>query len=647
MAKRLFGADVEADDLLLGATKLWCASVTELDPLMNELGSRTVTEYKDIARLFGNPDHILIMHNGVAYDGPVVEKILGIEVKAEIIDTLFLSWYLYPRMVKHGLAVWGEELGIAKPEIENWEDLSLEEYVHRCKEDVRIQVAMWKQCWKHLMLLYGSVEGCWHLIRHLNFKAKCAAMQEKARWKLDVPKTEQASLFFAAKFNTAKLDLEKCMPDVPKYKVCKRPKKPYKADKSLSAHGKKWVNIVKEEVPDFAGNPIDYMEDIKVIKCFEEPNAGSTKQLKEWLTTLGWVPESFKYVRDKETGETRVIPQVKDPDTELLCESIVKLIPKEPSLEHLKEMSVVKHRLSITNGFLKFVDEDGFVYAAIQGLTNTLRFKHKICLNIPSLRKPYGKLIRGLLLARDDTMELCGSDMSSLEDRTKQHYMWPHDPDYVTDMNTPGFDPHLDMCISASLLTAEECVEYKFLKGLKGTEITDVQKARLAALDLIRHSGKGTNYAATYGAGAITIARGANVSEDIGAVLHAAYWERNWSLKAIADECIVKNSRGLKWLWNPVAKLWLYLKADKDRFSTLNQSTGTYCFDRWLYNILEKRPQITGQFHDEGIFEIKKGNRDAMTKILKDSVAEVNTELCLNRELDCSVDFGESYAEIH
>ena len=133
----------------------------------------------------------------------------------------------------------------------------------------------------------------------------------------------------------------------------------------------------------------------------------------------------------------------------------------------------------------------------------------------------------------------------------------------------------------------------------------------------------------------------------MGERLYEAYWKRNWSLIAIADECIVKNSRGVKWLWNPVAKIWMYLKAEKDRFSTLNQSTGTYAFDRWEFYILKRRPQLTAQFHDEVILELRKGNRDAMTGILKDAMADVNNELKLNRELDCDIDFGDNYSEIH
>lgn len=648
-AKRMFTADVEADDLLDGVTKIWCASVTELDPHHNELGSTTVTEDGDIARLFSNPDHILVMHNGIAYDGPAVTKVLGVEVQAEIIDTLYLSWYLYPKRLRHGLASHGEDLGIAKPVIDDWENLTLKEYIHRCEEDVKIQTALWKEMWYHLGLLYNSPQEMWHAVRHLNFKAKCAAMQEKARWKLDVPKCQEASLFFEAKFNMAKVSLEKTMPDVPQYAKKNRPKKCFKANGEVSALGTKWIDTVKSEVSGMENATdaaaLEYFEEIKTVSGYREPNAGSSQQVKEMLFSLGWEPTSFKYNRNKETNKVKIIPQIKDPDTELLCSSVAELIPKMPSLQYLDDMSIVKHRLGVVNGFINNVSEDGFVYAAIQGLTNTLRFKHKVCLNLPSTRKPYGELIRGLLLARDEDHELCGSDMDSLEDRTKQHFMWEFDRQYVKDMMEDGFDPHTDMAVEASLMSVEDVVEYKLIKGLESK--TPEQSARFSVLDMRRHAGKSTNYAATYGAMGPTIARSAGVEESIGEDLYQAYWRRNWSLKAIADACEVKRSRGMKWLWNPVAKMWFFLKADKDKFSTLNQSTATFCFDRWMYYVIEQRPQLTAQFHDEGIWELLKGNRPAMSKILNVAIDEVNNELKLNRDLSCGVDFGDSYAEIH
>ena len=647
MAKRLFCSDIEADGLLDTITKVWCMSNTEFSPYMEELESHTLTETKNITDMFSNPDNILIMHNGVSYDGPAVTKVHGTVVQAEIIDTLFLSWYLYPKMNLHGLAAHGETFGIPKPLIDDWENLTLDQYLHRCEEDVRIQSALWKQIWKHLMLLYGNPQGCWRAIRHLNFKAKCAAMQEDARWRLDIPATEVLQGEFSVKYDAAQVALEAGMPDVPEYAVRKYPKKAYKVSGPITKGGLKWMALVQEHIdPELYhhGDPMSYREDIKVVKGYNPPNAGSHQQLKAWLVTLGWIPESFKHVRDKETNVVRQIPQVKDPDTEELCESIARLIPQYPQLEHLREMAVVKHRLGVVNGFLKNVDEDGFVYAAVQGLTNTLRFKHKICVNLPSARKPYGALIRGLLIARDNTRELCGSDMSSLEDRTKQHYMWKHDPEYVQEMRKPGFDPHLDMAIAAGMLDVEQSDWYKAHN--KETE-TLADHLKYENLGLMRHAGKSTNYAATYGAQGPTIARSAGVAEEVGELLHQSYWERNWSLKAIADECIVKNSRGMKWLWNPVAQLWIYLKAEKDRFSTLNQSTGTFAFDRWVYYILEQRPQLTAQFHDEVILELLKGYREQMTAILNSAMDSVNKELGLNVDLGCDIEFGDHYGAIH
>ena len=181
------------------------------------------------------------------------------------------------------------------------------------------------------------------------------------------------------------------------------------------------------------------------------------------------------------------------------------------------------------------------------------------------------------------------------------------------------------------------------MKALSGAQ----QEALFKQIDRKRHAGKGTNYAAQYGAGGPTIARAAGVEERVGYKLHEAYWAKNWSVKAIAEDCTVKVCKGQKWLLNPISGLYYWLKADRDRFSTLCQGGGTYCFDMWLKKILEKRRQLNGNFHDEGIFELKKGNRKAMTKILKDSVQEVNKELGLNKALDCDVAFGGAYDEIH
>ena len=134
-------------------------------------------------------DSVLIGHNVVRYDIPVLERLLGIKIKAQLIDTLSLSWYLYPHLVRHGLEQWGERLGIAKPTITDWDNLTKEEYVHRCKEDVKINTKLWDTMKSKLSKIY---EGDYQpLVKYLSFKMKVARLQEVSKWKLDVDKAEK------------------------------------------------------------------------------------------------------------------------------------------------------------------------------------------------------------------------------------------------------------------------------------------------------------------------------------------------------------------------------------------------------------------------------------------------------------------------
>jgi hypothetical protein len=237
--------------------------------------------------------------------------------------------------------------------------------------------------------------------------------------------------------------------------------------------------------------------------------------------------------------------------------------------------------------------------------------------------------------------ELAGSDMKSLEDRTKQHFMWPHDPEYVKEMMSPDFDPHIDLAVVGNLMTHDEGELYKSAdKEFEGTQI-------YKALKVIRAVGKKANYTCVYGAGDAAVARAIGRPLAEGAKMRKAYWERNWSVLAIAAEQIVKKCLGGMWLFNPVSELWYSLRYEKDRFSTLNQGTGVYCFDMWIMEFRKKRPQLTGQMHDEVILTVKKGYREQVVKLLKDAVQVVNDKLKLNRELDIDVQFGDSYASIH
>ena len=577
---------------------------------------------------------VLIGHNIIRYDIPVLERLLGIKIKAQLIDTLALSWYLFPDVNRHGLAQWGERLKIEKPTITDWENLSLEEYLHRCKEDIKINQKLWGLQKSLLIKIY---EGDYQpLVRYLTFKMKMAMLQEKSKWKLDVDKANTLLNELELKNEQAVNELSKVMPRVPKVAKRKRPKLPYKQDGSLSVAGERWKVLT-----ELNNLTVEYKEEIEEVIGQDEPNPTSSKQVKDWLFSLGWKPSTFNFVKNKEIPQVkdkeipqvkdRDIPQVKTKDGEL-CKSVKKLSNLHPEVLVLENMAVVKHRIGLVKGLLKN-EEGGFVVAAIQGLTNTLRFKHAVCVNLPSARKPYGLEIRGLLKARKN-FELLGSDMCSLEDRVKHHFLWEHDPEYVTEMSTPNFDPHLDLALSAGAITKQQMQDYK--DGNK----TD-------ALSNTRYNFKGANYALQYGCGILTLSKQLGILRGEAKVISEAYWKRNWGVKAISDSMVTKVVEGDTWQFNPVSKLWYSLRSDKDKFSTLCQGTGTYLFDMWVGFILQEREQLTANFHDEIILEVKEGNRDRCKLLLENSIQKVNRMLKLNRELQVDVQFGNNYSEIH
>jgi hypothetical protein len=621
---KVFVVDTEGDSLT--PTKFHVISYQ----LEGRKGVKSITDYDTMRKFLTQEDCAFVMHNGMLWDKPELERVLGIKIKAKLIDTLFLSWYCFPARVLHGLDSFGEEAGIPKPKVTDWEDQPIEVYVNRCSEDVKINMYVWNKVKSFLSRLYNVHEDTvitLPIVKYLMFKADCALEQQRSKWKLDIPLVE-TTLETLYKARTEKVEgLARVMPKVAKTALREPPAKPYKKDGTLSVQGVKWQSLLRSK-----GLPPDHTEPVEVVVKEEDPNPGSTSQVKDWLYSLGWDPITFKYDKNDD-GTDRLIPQIRKDDggVKVLCPSVVELIEKEPAIELLDGLTVISHRISILEGFLENVDEEGFVQAKIQGLTNTLRFKHKVCVNLPGIDKPWGKEIRGALIAREG-YELMGSDIMSLEDMTKRHYIYPYDPDYVKEMDNPDYDAPLDLAIQAGRITKEDAVRH-------------VRKE--ADFGAIRKTFKPVNYGAVYGIGVPKLAREMRVPQYEAKVLLDTYWQRNWSIRKLAEDQVVKKIQGQMWLLNPVSGFWYSLRYDKDRFSTLNQGTGVFVFDTWLRYVRSKRKQMTAQFHDEGVWEIKKGFRDKGESLLRWAMKKTNEELNLNVTIDIDVQFGDSYGQIH
>jgi DNA polymerase III epsilon subunit-like protein len=595
---------------------------------------------------FLNAGHTLVMHNGKLFDMEAL-KLLGYDVsRVNLIDSLALSWYLEPNRMKHGLAEYGEEFGVPKPAIEDWENQTQEEYNHRVQEDCKIQKKLWQRQVAKLDVLYGKgPEAHKKVIAYLMQKMEEFKQQQRNRWKLDVEGAIalQAELEKAIEEKTEAL--RQVMPKVPEYVTRKRPSAPFKKNGEMSEAGKRW-----KEVTEQAGLPFEHKDDIKVVKDWNIGNPASHTQIKAWLDSLGWSPETFKFIRGENGEPDRNIPQINLKGGEI-CQSVKDLIPKCAGIEHIAGLGILNHRLGVVKGFLR--DHiDGELTARMQGFTNTLRVQHREIVNLPSLRVKYGEQLRGLLMARPG-MKLLGSDESSLEDRLKHHFQWKLDPEYVKSQMTKGFDPHNTIAVIAGLMTQVDADWYSQYKALPKNEHTADSDKKFERIDAVRAVGKSTNYACQYGAGAATIARTAKVSMAVAKKLHAAYHKMNWSIAKIASMMVVKKTDFGDWQLNPINKMWYSLRSDKDRFSTLIQGTGAYTLDLWLYHCEKLAKQrglvwkLLGQMHDELIAEVPEGEEEAYRQLVADAMGKVNDQLKLNRELACDINFGDRYSDIH
>ena len=628
-----FVFDLEGDSLT--PTKIWCVGIQDV----KKGGVHTTTSYEKMRKLFSDKRHTFIAHNGIRFDKRVLECLLGIEIKARLIDTLFTSWYLEPKRQLHGLDSYGDEAGIPKPKVEDWENQPIEVYLNRVIEDVKINMYVWKKHLRMLKRLYDNdMDEVNRLLDYLMFHAGVAAKQEKIGWRLDEERCRRVLAKLVKDEADAHAELAKVLPMVPVYAKKTRPKDPFKMDGNVSVVGKRWFDLLKAE-----NLPENFDGEIKVQTGDKPPNPGSVPQQKAWCFSLGWIPTVFDYKRNKETGEVKQVPQLRTKvnDMPVLSPCLEILVSKEPKLRVLELLGVITHRKSILNGFLNTMDDNGYISAQMQGFTNTLRWRHKIVLNLPGVDKLYGEDIRGCLIAPDG-YELCGSDMAALEDRTKQHFMWPHDPEYVKSMMAEGYCPHVDIAVLAGFLTKAQEDRHKTGKFFDSSDKKEIKAGRKKA--------KPVNYGGVYGQQPLGLSQSAGISMPLANKLFKIYWERNWSVNAVADEQTTKVCNGLTWLYNPVSGFWYELRNKRDIFSTLNQGTGAYCFSMWMKNIVDLGgPPIIGNMHDEVICLIRKvkGAREKCEALLRKAIAMVNKQLELNRDLDIDVQFNDNYAGIH
>lgn len=149
---KLIVFDTEGDGLAYDCTKLWIMSWTTDGK--NYLSTDNYEEMKYVLEQYD----LRVCHNSIRHDMVALNRIIGLPMDyTKFVDTLALSWYLFPKRDKHGLEAWGETLGYPKVDVdpEEWKSLTWERAKERCERDTEINWHLWKKCEGYLEKLYG------------------------------------------------------------------------------------------------------------------------------------------------------------------------------------------------------------------------------------------------------------------------------------------------------------------------------------------------------------------------------------------------------------------------------------------------------------------------------------------------------------
>ena len=360
---------------------------------------------------------LIIMHNGICFDAPVLKRNWNITMKQnQMCDTLVLSRLLNPSLEGgHSLDAWGQRLGFHKGDFKDWDAGYSKEMEEYCIQDTLVT----EKLYQHLTAELTRNKFDERSIKLEHDVQAIIATQETNGFKLDEKKAVILLATLQNKLDLLEAGLQNIFPAKTIERVSEKTGKPLKSK----------------------------------VEVF---NPGSRKQIGERLIEKGWKPEKFT-----ENGQ----PIVDEGTLEGL---------EFPEAKAIAEFLLLQKRIAQIQSWLKELKPDGRVHGKV--ITNgavTGRMTHHSpnMAQVPSCGSPYGEDCRDLWIV-EKGYKLVGIDASGLELRMLAHYM--KDDAYIYEV-TQG-DIHTANQKAAGLETRAQAKTfiYAFLYGAGAAKIGKV-----------------------------------------------------------------------------------------------------------------------------------------------------------------------------
>jgi DNA polymerase I len=406
--------DIETDGLYDKVTKVFCIVIYDIN--REETFAYGPDRIDDALAHLATGD-VLIGHNVIFYDVPVLQKLHSFNCKTRILDTLIctrLIWpkeklydldvQLYPEVPKNyrgmaGLKAWGYRLSDNKIEFKDFSEYSEEMLVY-CKQDVSVTSKLWKH-----IANQGYPEQALKLEHDF---ALAINKQIRAGVSFDVDAAIDLVDNLRAREAQLEAELKEIFPPL---------------------EHRNWFT------PKVNNKTRGYVKGVPFEKIhYEEFNPGSRDQIADRLKAkYGWQPE-----KTTEKGNP------------ILNDEVLEALPY-PEAKPLAEYMLIKKRLGQiadgNNAWLKLVNNDS---SRMHGdvVTNgcvTGRCAHRYpnMGQVPAGYSPYGKECRSLFHAPQG-WDMIGIDAKALELRCLAGYLAIYDGgEYARVVTDPTIDIHV------------------------------------------------------------------------------------------------------------------------------------------------------------------------------------------------------------